>query len=561
MLAGTLAAGGVHLGRVLDASFTLNPTGLREPEVLVHMHEHLLETNGGAWHRPPDRVVWGKLHTGVRDLFIEARAAAAPPGRPWGFKEPRTLLVAEGWIEALEDWRGVGIFRHPAEVAASLAQRNGFDRDRALGLWLAYNRRLLALQRAHGLTLMEFGADRERMRADLAAGLLALGCDVAAAGQVHDAAIPRHAGVGTDAPLPDAVAEVLAALRAAARGPGRVTPPPRPVPPPAASPPVPRTLADLHSMRLFPRDLGAAAYIPSGIAARCDWVVLSDVEPPQATLVRLCDTDRPRHVFVSLRNPSAALRFFFERVLPEIPGPFVLISGSQDVTVPVQTDRRWRPFDARERAWIEDLLADPRLIRWFAENLDTAGHPRMEPMPVGMIWPAGVPDPDAPLPVPAPLGPRPLRVLCAHRIREGVQWQARRDVSALAAGSWAAFSTLPDRELSEAEFAAQLAAHSFVLCVEGGGLDPSPKAWTVLLHGAIPILRDTPVAAAYRGFPVVVVPEWSADALTPARLGAWKASLRPSFEDPVRRARVLARLGIAHWWKRVSVHVPPPPQM
>jgi hypothetical protein len=95
-------------------------------------------------------------------------------------------------------------------------------------------------------------------------------------------------------------------------------------------------------------------------------------------------------------------------------------------------------------------------------------------------------------------------------------------------------------------------AASFVLCVEGGGLDPSPKAWTALLHGAIPILRDTPVAAAYRALPVAVVPDWQAGALTPARLAAWKAALAPAFDDPARRARVLERLGLDYWWGRVE---------
>lgn len=32
-------------------------------------------------------------------------------------------------------------------------------------------------------------------------------------------------------------------------------------------------------------------------------------------------------------------------------------------------------------------------------------------------------------------------------------------------------------------------SHAFVLCAEGGGVDPSPKAWQAILHGAIPIIR------------------------------------------------------------------------
>jgi hypothetical protein len=214
MLAGTLAAAGVELGRVLDAPFPLNPTGLQEPEALIWMHENLLEANGGAWHDPPARVVWGRLHRAVRDLFIEARGT-----RPlWGFKEPRTLLVAEGWTAVLPDWTAVGIFRHPAEVAASLADRNGFAPEKGFALWAAYNRRLLALQRAHGFPLIEFSADPARMQAGLDLALDFLGLAGRAA-RLYDARLPRHRTGQTAASeeaMPEEARALLDALRAAA---------------------------------------------------------------------------------------------------------------------------------------------------------------------------------------------------------------------------------------------------------------------------------------------------------------------------------------------------------
>lgn len=312
----------------------------------------------------------------------------------------------------------------------------------------------------------------------------------------------------------------------------------------------------LHATRLFPKFRGAAAYRLTGIAARCDWVVLSDTHPPEALLVERVATPAPRHVFLSLREPFAALRFFCHEVLPRITAPFVLVSGSEDVTLPTQTDRRWRPYDAGERAMIAALLDDPRLIRWFAENLDDGTHPRLAALPVGMVWPDGPPDPPPAPPVPPPLGPRPLRVLCAHRRRDGPQWAPRRRVDALARGPWAGFTQCPDGELPEAAFLAALEAHSFVLCVEGGGLDPAPKAWTALLHGAIPILRDSPVAAAYRLLPVAVVPAWEAGAITPARLEGWKTALLPRFDTEAGRAELLRRLGQDFWWQRVLAALP-----
>jgi hypothetical protein len=307
-----------------------------------------------------------------------------------------------------------------------------------------------------------------------------------------------------------------------------------------------------HSTRLFPKFRGADACRLTGIAARCDWVVLSDARPPHVALVR--HRARPRHVFLSMRAPFEALRFLAEEVLPQIQDPFVLVSGSEDATLPRQTDQRWRPFDTRERALIAGILADARLLQWFAENLDEAWHPRLSPLPVGLVWPDGPPEGPWPYPPgvgPAPLGPRPLRVLVAHRHRDGPQWELRRKVGALAREAWSEFTTVVEEEVPQAEFVALMSGHSFVLCAEGGGLDPSPKAWTALLCGAIPIIRDTPVAAAYRALPMVVLPDWSAQALHPARLAAWKAALQPDFDRPERRGAVLQRLTLDHWWQRI----------
>jgi hypothetical protein len=159
-LAGTLRAAGVEFGAVLDKTFRLNPKGLHEAPSILFMHQNLLETNQGDWHDPPAEVVWGKLHSAVRDLFIESRAGVPV----WGFKDPRTLLTLEGWFEVLPDLACAGIFRHPAEVALSLSQRNQFPLDKCFEIWRVYNERLLTFQQQRGFPVMEFVGDAARMR-------------------------------------------------------------------------------------------------------------------------------------------------------------------------------------------------------------------------------------------------------------------------------------------------------------------------------------------------------------------------------------------------------------
>jgi hypothetical protein len=69
--------------------------------------------------------------------------ATYPTDSAWGFKEPRTLLTLNGWLDALPKARLVGTFRHPMAVAQSLNTRNGMSIERGMELWLAYNQLLL----------------------------------------------------------------------------------------------------------------------------------------------------------------------------------------------------------------------------------------------------------------------------------------------------------------------------------------------------------------------------------------------------------------------------------
>lgn len=162
-LMGTLRDAGVYLGEVFDNGFPLNPKGLQEPRSLIYMHEDLLNKNGGSWKTPPSQVIWGDLHLAVRNLFIESRNAHSI----WGFKEPRTLLLLDGWNEALPQLEYVGIFRHPFEVALSLHKRNALGLDDSLELWNLYNLKLLSQYEAKPFPILEFHQDANQVRKGL----------------------------------------------------------------------------------------------------------------------------------------------------------------------------------------------------------------------------------------------------------------------------------------------------------------------------------------------------------------------------------------------------------
>lgn len=306
------------------------------------------------------------------------------------------------------------------------------------------------------------------------------------------------------------------------------------------------------STRLFPKGRGALGYEITGVAGRCDWVILSDFKPPHCALVRLMDTDAPRTIFLSMRQPFEVWKYFVATVLPLLSNPFVLISGSEDATVPNQTDKRWRPFNVDERAAIATVLESNLLVHWFAENLDDPTMRKTSALPTGMVYPEGPQGGLAQLPKVAPLADRPLKVLFAQRIRPGAQWDRRRHVLDLARVPWAEFTTVLEQEVPEDTFLGLVEQHAFVICVEGGGVDPSPKAWQSLIHGAIPIICSPGVRASYSQLPVAIVEDWGAESLSLPRLGLWRDQLIPQMDGEEARRKLQDQLSLDYWWHKIA---------
>lgn len=151
---------------------------------------------------------------------------------------------------------------------------------------------------------------------------------------------------------------------------------------------------------------------------------------------------------------------------------------------------------------------------------------------------------------------RPLRALCAHHIREGHQWDIRKQVTLLAKDNWCDFVDVHEH-IPYDDFFPTLKDYPFVICVGGGGLDPSPKAWSALLAGSIPIIEWNPTTAGCGDLPVAYVDNWEAQSLDPARPQASLDQLHPHFEDPAKRCAVLKTMSMASWLRRIRAHQPP----
>lgn len=122
-------------------------------------NELILRAFGGRWDTPPELPDGWATEPRLADLDAPARAAIADledhPVFSW--KDPRTCFTLPWWERHLRDTPVVVyVYRHPAEVAASLATRNGFGAAHALMMWEAYNGAALRAAAGHRVITMAY---------------------------------------------------------------------------------------------------------------------------------------------------------------------------------------------------------------------------------------------------------------------------------------------------------------------------------------------------------------------------------------------------------------------
>lgn len=131
-----------NAGLMLGDCHTWNPhnkKGNRENQAFVDLNDEVLLANGGAWDTPPKKAIWSPDQLAKAQSLISKNFGQGP----FGFKDPRTLLVVGGWKQAFPAIEFVGVVRHPNAVARSLQNRSDMPQEKALALWYAYNSALL----------------------------------------------------------------------------------------------------------------------------------------------------------------------------------------------------------------------------------------------------------------------------------------------------------------------------------------------------------------------------------------------------------------------------------
>lgn len=151
-LTGMLHRLGVTLGERLMPATNDNPRGYWEHADIVKMHERLMAALGWGWEDtrslPPgfETSEAGEIARGELTALLHRDFAGVAL---WGVKDPRLCRLMPLWAPLLAaervEPRYLLAVRHPLDVAASLATRDGIGIARGLLLWLGH---LLDAERA-----------------------------------------------------------------------------------------------------------------------------------------------------------------------------------------------------------------------------------------------------------------------------------------------------------------------------------------------------------------------------------------------------------------------------
>ncbi len=142
-MARTLALSGFSLPCTVLPPQTDNPEGFWESVNIVNLNDELLAMRDASWHdmfAPDEAPLLSRSGSAVMARAVTLLGSEFDGAPRIVLKDPRISILAGFWRTALEgagyECAFVLMVRNPAEVAASLARRDGFSNERGLLIWL-----------------------------------------------------------------------------------------------------------------------------------------------------------------------------------------------------------------------------------------------------------------------------------------------------------------------------------------------------------------------------------------------------------------------------------------
>jgi len=211
----------------------------------------------------------------------------------------------------------------------------------------------------------------------------------------------------------------------------------------------------------------------------------------------------------SIFVPSDGLIYFANQILPKIQHAFILVSGDSDLPINPST----------LGLELENLLANPLLIAWHAQNRDF-DHLKLHSLPIGinlhnlwsnpLQWGGGFILPtlqELQLQTISENAPsflnREQKIFCNWHF--SIDRADRKDCLERIDKTTCFFQPEPRPMVETWEMQSQ---YQFVLSPHGAGLD-CHRTWEALLLGCIPIVKTAKINDLFENLPVIVINNWA----------------------------------------------------
>jgi len=142
LVSGLLAKLGVSVGKDFDGPTPSNPVSHFEDIEFRKLNDKILKYSGGYWDQPPKELEIlknkKKFSKAIERLVIKKSRR-----RIWGWKDPRTVITIENYMQFLKNPYFIIVFRNPLSIALSLNNRKSRPIESGLKLSSVYNQRIV----------------------------------------------------------------------------------------------------------------------------------------------------------------------------------------------------------------------------------------------------------------------------------------------------------------------------------------------------------------------------------------------------------------------------------
>jgi len=142
LVSGLLTTLGVYMGKDFDGPTPSNPVSHFEDMEFRKLNDRILKFSGGEWDNLPKESEIRKSQKKFSKPIVSL-VKKRSKYKIWGWKDPRTVLTIDLYMQSLKNPYFIIVFRNPLSIALSLNNRESRPIKSGLKLSSVYNQRMV----------------------------------------------------------------------------------------------------------------------------------------------------------------------------------------------------------------------------------------------------------------------------------------------------------------------------------------------------------------------------------------------------------------------------------